>query len=131
GVVGGGGEWGNVGVGGWFELKRVADENGEKSQYLLAATRGPEGQACDFTNLRVFTWNKKKTRYETAFIQNDVCGALPIRMGAGPKGEPEFQFNVMDGGKAEQKFRLIQTVVRRVRETETGTKLTTPGKKSR
>src|SRR5215813_8905909 len=115
----------------WFELNRVADENGEKSQYLLAATRGPEGQACDFTNLRVFTWNKKKTRYETAFIQNDLCGALPIRIGAGPKGEPEFRFKVMDGAKEEQKYRLIQTVVRRVRETESGTKLSAPGKKTK
>src|SRR5262245_32825195 len=62
----------------WFELNRVPDDSGERPQYLLAAVRGPEGQACDFTNLRVFTWNKKKTRYETAFIENDLCGALPI-----------------------------------------------------
>jgi len=115
----------------WFELNRVADESGEKSQYLVAATRGPEGQACDFTNLRVFTWNKKKTRYETAFIENNLCGALPIRVGAGPKGEPEFRFNVMDGGGEERTYRLIQTVVRRVRETGTGTKLTSAGKKAR
>lgn len=115
----------------WFELNRVADEGGEKSQYLLAATRGPEGQACDFTNLRVFTWNKKKTRYETAFIENNLCGALPIRIGAGSKGEPEFRFKVMDDGKEERRYRLIQTVVRRVRETETRTKLTGPRKKVR
>jgi len=115
----------------WFELNRVPDENGEKSQYLLAATRGPEGQACDFTNLRVFTWNRKKTRYETAFIENNLCGALPIRIDAGPKGEPEFKFKLMDGGKEERTYRLIQTVVRRVRETETGAKLTRAGKRSR
>jgi hypothetical protein len=115
----------------WFELNRVPDESGEKSQYLLAATRGPEGQACDFINLRVFTWNKKKTRYETAFIENNLCGALPIRIDAGPKGEPEFKFKVMDGGKEERTYRLIQTVVRRVRAPETGTKLTSAGKKSR
>jgi len=115
----------------WFELNRVADENGEKSQYLLAATRGPEGQVCDFSNLRVFTWNKKKTRYETAFIQNDLCGALPIRVGVGPKGEPEFRIRVMDGAKEEQTYRLIQTVVRRVRETGSGTKLTASGKKTK
>jgi hypothetical protein len=126
-----GAESANVRPVAWFELNRVADESGEKSQYLLAATRGPEGQACDFTNLRVYTWNKKKTRYETAFIQSDLCGALPIRIGAGPKGEPEFRFKVMDGGKEEQTYRLIQTVVRRVRETETGTKLTSTGKKAK
>src|SRR5947208_13800880 len=31
----------------WFELNRVSDPSGAKPQYLLAAARGPEGQACD------------------------------------------------------------------------------------
>ena len=107
---------------GWFELNRVADPAGEKPQYLLASVRGPEGQACDFINLRVFTWNGRKSRYETAFIENDLCGALPIRVGKGPKGDPEFRFNVMDGNKEERAYRLLQTVVRRVREQEAGAK---------
>ena len=115
----------------WFELNRVPDDSGEKPQYLLAATRGPEGQACDFTNLRVFTWNKKKTRYETAFIENDLCGAMPIHVAKDAKDNPEFKFNVMDGGKEERTYRLIQTVVRRVRETESGSKLTAAGRKSK
>ncbi|HLK03924.1 MAG TPA: hypothetical protein VKT53_05745 [Candidatus Acidoferrum sp.] len=115
----------------WFELNRVADDSGDKSQYLLAATRGPEGQACDFTNLRVYTWNKKKTRYETAFIDNDVCGALPILVAKDAKGDPEFRFHVMDGEKEERTYRLTQTVVRRVRETEGGAKLVSGGKKAK
>jgi SH3-like domain-containing protein len=106
----------------WFELNRVPDESGEKPQYMLAAVRGPEGQACDFTNLRVFTWNKKKTRYETAFIESNLCGALPIRLTKGPKGEPEFRFKAMDGDRGERAYRLIQTVVRRVREAEAAKK---------
>lgn len=115
----------------WFELNHVPDDSGEKPQYLLAATRGPEGQACDFTNLRVFTWNRKKTRYETAFIENDLCGTMPIRVGKDAKGNPEFKFNVTDGEKEERTYRLIQTVVRRVRETESGSKLTAAGRKSK
>jgi hypothetical protein len=100
----------------WFELNRVTDAEGDHPQYLVAGTRSPEGQPCDFTTLRVFTWNSKKTRYETAFIENDLCGALPIQTGKGPKGEPEFRFHVMDGAKEERVFHLIQTVVRRVRD---------------
>jgi hypothetical protein len=100
----------------WFELNRVSDPSGEKPQYLVAAVRGPDGQACDFTNLRVYTWNGRKDRYETAFIENDLCGKLPVQLGRGPKNEPEFRFTVMDGVKDERKYRLIQTVVRRVRE---------------
>jgi hypothetical protein len=100
----------------WFELNRVSDPSGDKPQYLVAAARGPEGQVCDFTALRVYTWYVKKSRYETAFIENDLCGQLPVRLGKGPKGEPEFRFRVMDGNKDELVYRLNQTVVRRVRE---------------
>jgi hypothetical protein len=100
----------------WFELNRVSDPSGDKSQYLVAAARGPEGQVCDFTALRVYTWYIRKSRYETAFIENNLCGQLPVRLGKGPKGEPEFRFRVMDGNKEERVYRLTQTVVRRVRE---------------
>jgi hypothetical protein len=100
----------------WFELNRMGDSTGDKPQYLVAGSRGPEGQACDFSILRVYTWNTKKTRYETAFIENDLCGQMPVRIGKGPKGEPEFRFHVMDGNKGERVYRLIQTVVRRIRE---------------
>jgi hypothetical protein len=101
----------------WFELNRVSDRSGDKSQYLVAGTHGPEGQPCDFTTLRVYTWSVKQSRYETAFIENDLCGALPIRIGKGPKNEPEFRFHVMEGDKEERVYRLIQTLVRRIRES--------------
>jgi hypothetical protein len=100
----------------WFELNRVNDPSGDKPQYLVAAGRGPEGQVCDFTALRVYTWHEKKSRYETAFIENDLCGQMPVRVDKGPKGEPEFRFHVIGGDKKERTYRLIQTVVRRVRE---------------
>ncbi|HEY2118223.1 MAG TPA: SH3 domain-containing protein [Candidatus Acidoferrum sp.] len=100
----------------WFELNRLNDAEGEHPQYLVAGTRSPEGQPCDFTTMRVFTWNPKKSRYETAFIENDLCGALPIRTGKDAKGEPEFRFHVMGSAKEERVYHLIQTVVRRVRE---------------
>lgn len=100
----------------WFELNRVSEPSGDKPQYLLAATRGPEGQTCDFTALRVYTWNAKRERYETAFIENNLCGQLPIRTGKGPKDEPEFRFHVVDRDKEERVYRLMQTVVRRIRE---------------
>ena len=100
----------------WFQLNRVSDPSGDKPQYLLAASRGPEGHPCDFTALRVYTWNAKRERYETAFIENNLCGQLPIRTGKGPKDEPEFHFHVMEGDKEERVYRLMQTVVRRIRE---------------
>jgi hypothetical protein len=100
----------------WFELNRVPSPSGDQPQYLVAGVRGGEGQPCDFTTLRVYTWNPRRTRYETAFIENNLCGQIPIRVGKGPKGEPEFRFRLMNGGKEERVYRLMQTVVRRVRE---------------
>jgi hypothetical protein len=100
----------------WFELNRVPSATGDKPQYLVAGTRGPEGQPCDFTVLRVYTWYEKRSRYETAFIENNACGQLPVRIGKGPNGEPEFRFHALDGEKGDRVYHLIQTVVRRVRE---------------
>jgi hypothetical protein len=110
----------------WFELNKVNDISGVKPQYLVAGTRGADSQPCDFTNIRVYTWNPKKSRYETAYIENNLCGRMPVRIGTGPKREPEFRFRGKDvnpkAGKSEgantdeRVYRLIQTVVRRIRE---------------
>ncbi|HVS73987.1 MAG TPA: SH3 domain-containing protein [Candidatus Acidoferrales bacterium] len=102
----------------WFELNRAPDPSGTKPQYLVAGARGPEGRPCDFSTLRFYTWNAKRSRYETAFIENKLCGALPILLDKGPNGEPQFRFHVKDGDKQERVYRLLQTVVRRVRENE-------------
>jgi len=102
----------------WFELNQVDDPSGKKAQYLLAATRGSEGQACDFSVLRVYTWNAKKSRYETAFIENDLCGKLPILTSKSANGQPEFRFINMDDLKHQRVYRLIQTVIRRIRDGE-------------
>jgi hypothetical protein len=110
----------------WFELNKVNDITGAKPQYLVAGTRGADSQPCDFINIRVYTWNAKRTRYETAYIENNLCGQMPVRIGTGPKGEPEFRFRSQDanspagnshvGANDERVYRLIQTVVRRIRE---------------
>jgi hypothetical protein len=97
-------------------LNKVDDPSGPRPQYLLAAARGAEGQACDFSVLRVYTWNRKKSRYETAFIENALCGSLPIRLGKSAAGQPEFRFVNGDDRRNDRVYRLMQTVVRRVRE---------------
>jgi hypothetical protein len=102
----------------WFEINRVADPSGEKPQYLVAGARGAEGQPCDFTTLRVFTWHVKKSRYETAYIENNLCGELPVRLAKSAKGEPEFRFREMGAKKDERGYRMTQTVVRRIRQDD-------------
>jgi hypothetical protein len=106
----------------WFELNHVTDASGsQKPQFMLVGTHGPEGQPCDFTLLRVYTWAVKHDRYETAFIESDLCGKLPIQItkGSGPGADAVFSFQELTGsGSAERKYRLIQTVVRRVSDGE-------------
>jgi hypothetical protein len=99
-----------------FELNRVPDgSGGEAPQYLVAGTRGPEGQTCDFTMLRVYTWGAARKRYETAYVESDLCGRLPIRTSQGAKG-PEFRFSTGDGTGEERTYVMQQTVVRRVKD---------------
>lgn len=104
----------------WFELNQVASSTGAlKPQYLVVGVRGGEGQACDFTMMRVFTWGKERERYETAFVESGVCGALPLKLtpASAPAGDVSFAFQDLSGGTGEQRlYRMHQTVVRRVRE---------------
>jgi hypothetical protein len=105
---------------GWFELNKVNDAGGGlRSQYLLVGAHGADGQTCDFTLMRVYTFAAKRESYETAFIESDVCGKLPIHVDKAsvPGGEAGFSFqNITTNGLEERKYRLIQTVVRRVND---------------
>jgi len=104
----------------WFELNRVNDDSGQpRPQYLVVGTHGPEGQPCDFTMLRVFTWGIQRERYETAFVESKACGKLPVKImpPAAPGGEITFSFENLGGGAPEERRYLMhQTIVRRVRE---------------
>jgi hypothetical protein len=105
----------------WFELNRVPNgSGGEAPQYLVAGARGGEGQPCDFTLLRVYTWGSKRQRYETAYVESDLCGKLPIQV-SNTKGMPEFRFADTDDTSAERVYVMRQTEVRRVKEPSTRT----------
>jgi len=95
----------------WVQLDTVPDPAGEKPQYVVAAAKGGEGQPCDFTSIRVYTWGAQRRQYETSFADNRVCGRLPVRVSQTPAG-PEFRFN--DDRSAEHAYRLVQTVVHRL-----------------
>ena len=104
----------------WFELNRVPDgSGGEAPQYLVAGSRGGEGQACDFTMLRVYTWGAARKRYETAYVEGDLCGSLPIQVSRTAAG-PSFQFAVADDKTTERTYVMQQTAVRRVKDKTSG-----------
>lgn len=101
----------------WFELNRVKDASGNpRPQYLVLGGKGPEGQACDFTELRVYTWAVKHGRYETAFVDSNVCGKLPLAFTHESPNALTFSFEELNGAASEQRtYRMIETIVRRVR----------------
>jgi hypothetical protein len=104
----------------WFELNRVADPSvSAKPQYLIVGTRGGEGQPCDFTLMRVYTWGKQGQRYETGFVESNVCGKLPVKLTPATAlgGDATFSFWDWNGTTSEErKYLMHQTVVRRVRQ---------------
>jgi hypothetical protein len=104
----------------WTELNRVPSTAGKPMpQYLLLGTHGPEGQPCDFTGVRVYTWGKQKARYETAFVESNVCGKFPVlkSQAAGPEADLTFNFLDYSNGSSERRtYQMHQTIVRRVKD---------------
>lgn len=108
----------------WFALNQVADPmGGPRTQYLLVGTHGGEGQPCDFSALRVYTWSVKHQRYETAYVESSLCGELPVATTPPVKsgGDVYFRFkNTNSNAEEEREYRMRQTIVRRIRGAESG-----------
>ena len=105
----------------WSELNKVVDASGKaRPQYLLLGAHGPEGQPCDFSMLRVYTWGKQRQRYETAYVESGVCGKLPVEVKASPSpqaGDTRFSFtDLSNGAPAQRDYVMHQTIVRRVKQ---------------
>lgn len=63
-----------------YTLNTVDDAgqpNGKVPEYLTLLAPYRDGLPYDFSVARVFTWNTKKHRYETAFRERDLWGYLP------------------------------------------------------
>jgi hypothetical protein len=108
----------NMRIVAWSILNEVNDPSGaRKPQYLLLGTHGPEGQPCDFTSMRGYTWSPKHQSYETAFVESNLCGKLPIQLtrAAAPGGDVTFSFEDLSGPSRERREYLMrQTIIRRV-----------------
>ena len=61
-----------------FVLDQVPDGDKNVSQYLVALTEAKDGMPFDFNQIRVFTWNVKRHRYETAYREHDLNGVFPL-----------------------------------------------------
>jgi hypothetical protein len=109
----------------FFALNQVQDPGKEGpdksvSQYLCALTEPHDGLPYDYNQIRVFTWNIRKHRYETAYREHGLNGFLPITVSTenfDKEGTlPVFILHVKDnnGNVTERKYKLNTPIVRRV-----------------
>jgi hypothetical protein len=64
-----------------YPLDEVEDQGKKVSQYLVLFTEPKDGQPYDFNQIRVYTWNTRKHRYETAYRERNLAGTLPVSLG--------------------------------------------------
>jgi len=104
----------------FFVLNEVPDGDKKVPQYLCVLTDPHDGLPFDFDQIRVFTWNVRKHRYETAYREHGLSGVLPVSV-TSEKFEkegtlPVFILRVTDdaGNVRERKYKLNNPIVRRV-----------------
>jgi hypothetical protein len=104
----------------FFVLNEVQDADKKVSQYLCILTQPRDGLPFDFDQVRVFTWNLRKHRYETAYRERGLPGVLPVTVtheDFEKEGTlPVFILRVRDdaGNISERKYKLNTPIVRRV-----------------
>ncbi len=104
----------------FFALDEVQDADKKVPQYLCLLTDPHDGLPYDYDQVRVFTWNVRKHRYETAYREHGLNGVLPVTITKGDFDKegtlPVFILRVKDDGGAvtERKYKLNTPIVRRV-----------------
>jgi len=103
----------------FFVLNQVEDGDKKVPQYLTVLSEPKDGLPFDFNQIRVFTWNVRRHRYETAYRER-IEGVLPVTLGHenfDKEGTlPTFTIRVEDdnGKVSERKYKLNTPIVRRV-----------------
>ena len=104
----------------FFVLDQVTDGDKRVPQYLVVLTEPKDGLPFDYNQVRVFTWDVRHHRYETAYREHGLNGFLPVTVSQenfDKEGTlPIFILRVKDdnGNLAERKYKLNTPVVRRV-----------------
>jgi uncharacterized protein YgiM (DUF1202 family) len=106
----------------YFPLTAVHDSemNKDEPYYLVLLSEPRDGQPFDYNQVRVFSWNLKRHRYETAYRDRNVFGLLPVTVGHEAFDRqgvlPVFTLHVrdQDGQTREEKYKLEGVLVKRV-----------------
>jgi len=103
-----------------FVLDQVTDGDRKVPQYLVLLTENKDGMPFDFNQFRVFTWNVRRHRYETAYRERNLNGVLPVTLAHETfekEGDlPVFVVHLRDdiGNVVERRYKLNTPIVRRV-----------------
>jgi hypothetical protein len=103
-----------------FVLNEVNDGDKKVPQYLMLLSEPKDGLEFDYNQARVFTWNVRRHRYETAYRERNLKGVLPVTVSHedfGKEGDlPTFTLRVKDatGNIVERKYKMNTPIVRRV-----------------
>jgi SH3-like domain-containing protein len=104
----------------FFPLDEVSDGDKKVSEYLCVLTEAHDGAPYDFDQVRVFTWNVRKHRYETAYREHGLDGVLPVTVTKESFDKegmlPVFILRVKDDAEnvTQRKYKLNTPMVRRV-----------------
>jgi SH3-like domain-containing protein len=103
-----------------FVLNEVLDGDKKVPQYLALLSESKDSLPYDYNQARVFTWNMRRHRYETAYRERHIEGILPATVGReefDKEGNlPVFMLRLKDdnGTIVERKYKLNTAIVRRV-----------------
>ena len=109
---------------GYFVLNTVPEtidgQEKQMPQYLVLLNEPKDGLAWDYNQVRVFTRNRNKHRYETAYRERNMEGYFPVTTGHAmfdKEGDlPTFTIRKMyDNGQTEEvTYKMNGPIVRRV-----------------
>src|SRR5208337_2600638 len=109
---------------GYFVLNTVQetidDQPREEPQYLVLLNQPKDGLPYDYNQIRVFTRNRNKHRYETAYRERNLEGYFPVKTGHqvfDKEGDlPTFTIRKKndDGQLVDVTYKMNGPIVRRV-----------------
>ena len=109
---------------GYFVLNTVTetidDQQKQEPQYLVLMNQPKDGLPYDYNQVRVFTRNRNRHRYETAYRERDMEGYLPATVGHAvfeKEGDlPTFTIRKMnaEGKIVDVTYKMNGPIVRRV-----------------
>ena len=104
----------------YFVLNNVDEDGKQVPQYLMLLNTPKDGLAWDYNQIRVFTRNRAKHRYETAYREREIEGYLPVKTGHqdfGKEGDlPTFTIRKKNdqGQIVDVEYKMNGPIVRRV-----------------